>query len=348
VKHLYGIDLLRFLAALMVCLFHIGFTAWANPDSGGRDIVNYAYPQLAWAGFGWVGVEIFFVISGFVIANSAGGRGVWGFVRSRALRLYPAVWVCAPITAALAIWLHLYPTPALINRFVRGVTLFPLYPWIEGVYWTLGVELVFYACVALLIWFRRFERIDLFAAALTLWSLLYNASGLHVGLQWSRISLLAHGCFFAVGIYFWMHTQGRRSWFLLPALAGCTIEILRHASYVAAQTNSAYSFVPLIVWALATAGIFLSWELRHRIPPLGGVLRRLGNITYPLYLIHFTAGVATCAALTGRLPGVWPVVAAIAAMVVLAFTISEWAEPWVRNRLRAVLEWGEARLGERR
>ena len=60
------------------------------------------YPQFPAAAvftwFGWVGVEVFFVISGFVIANSASKTSPIEFLISRALRLYPAVWVCSTAT----------------------------------------------------------------------------------------------------------------------------------------------------------------------------------------------------------------------------------------------------------
>jgi peptidoglycan/LPS O-acetylase OafA/YrhL len=73
----YGIDLIRFFAAISVLVFHLGYF---------RHRVRPIWP-LAWQG--WVGVEIVFVVSGLVIANSAAATGPIGFLRGRALRLYP-------------------------------------------------------------------------------------------------------------------------------------------------------------------------------------------------------------------------------------------------------------------
>src|SRR5262249_53112044 len=100
-RYYYGLDGLRFFSALAVCVFHLAFYIWATDYAEMARI--FADPPkfeeitpLAWAG--WVGVEIFFVISGFVIAHSANGATPMAFLRSRMLRLFPAAWVCAIIT----------------------------------------------------------------------------------------------------------------------------------------------------------------------------------------------------------------------------------------------------------
>ncbi len=69
-SHLFGLDLLRLFAAALVVFNHFGAFSEALPDVG----APFAFPSLNFmTRFGWVGVEIFFVISGFVIALSARG-----------------------------------------------------------------------------------------------------------------------------------------------------------------------------------------------------------------------------------------------------------------------------------
>ena len=87
------IDLLRFLAALAVVLFHYAFRGYAAHSS------SMPYPLLeAVAKYGSYGVELFFLISGFVILMSASGGSLKHFVISRIVRLYPAFWVCCTLT----------------------------------------------------------------------------------------------------------------------------------------------------------------------------------------------------------------------------------------------------------
>ena len=104
-NHFLLLDPLRLGAALSVAVFHLMFWSWAWPSIGvppgfehyvAADVQFPSAARFTW--FGWVGVEIFFVISGFVIANSASKSSAIEFLFSRALRLYPAVWVCSTAT----------------------------------------------------------------------------------------------------------------------------------------------------------------------------------------------------------------------------------------------------------
>src|ERR1700750_2863052 len=104
-NHFPILDPLRFAAALGAAVLHLTFWSWAGSSPGvapgfehcvSAGLQFQSAAPFTW--FGWVGVEIFFVISGFVIANSAAKSSPSEFLRGRALRLYPAVWVCATLT----------------------------------------------------------------------------------------------------------------------------------------------------------------------------------------------------------------------------------------------------------
>src|SRR5690606_9451917 len=89
-ERLSELDLLRFLAALAVVLYHFtgfgGAGAWPEPAGD-------VFPEVAaLTRFGYLGVDLFFVISGFVILMSAWGRGPGEFGISRLVRLMPAYW----------------------------------------------------------------------------------------------------------------------------------------------------------------------------------------------------------------------------------------------------------------
>ena len=111
---LVAIDLLRFGAASMVMLCHY-FGNWAlvtrlGVGAGGPS----GLPTNDWLASGWVGVEIFFVISGYVIALSATNSSAVDFARRRLLRLWPGALVCASITALVLFlagvpWSHIAP-----------------------------------------------------------------------------------------------------------------------------------------------------------------------------------------------------------------------------------------------
>ncbi|MET4177828.1 peptidoglycan/LPS O-acetylase OafA/YrhL [Bradyrhizobium sp. LA6.1] len=81
-----ALDLLRLVAVGAVVLYHYGF--WGAASHG---VAQVALPALApVAQYGFLGVPVFFAISGFVIAYSAEGRTPVGFAIARFSRIYPA------------------------------------------------------------------------------------------------------------------------------------------------------------------------------------------------------------------------------------------------------------------
>lgn len=101
---LYVVDLLRFGAAMMVVLYHYvyagGRQTWAADTAE-----LFTSPVRAVASYGWVGVDLFFLISGFVICMSGWGRSLSEFFTSRVVRLLPAYLVAVVVTSAvLVLW----------------------------------------------------------------------------------------------------------------------------------------------------------------------------------------------------------------------------------------------------
>ncbi|WP_323183277.1 acyltransferase [Streptomyces sp. NBC_00038] len=154
---LYVIDALRLTAARMVALHHYIGTYRANQP--GNQIwdgpVSEIFPSLfPFAAYGWIGVEFFFVISGFVICMSSWGRRARDFFVSRVIRLYPAYWFAVLFTTAvLTLW------PAEFTAIPSAKVILNLSmlqqgegaPAVDGVYWTLWSELRFYVVFMLVV-----------------------------------------------------------------------------------------------------------------------------------------------------------------------------------------------------
>src|SRR6476660_8625220 len=105
VQKLRSIQVLRALAACAVVVLH------AYPD---------AHAPIGNAGYGAAGVDLFFVISGFSMANVAEGRTARGFIGGRLWRIYPVWWV------AVVPWLFMVPRGGTFVLF--SLTLWPIYP----------------------------------------------------------------------------------------------------------------------------------------------------------------------------------------------------------------------------
>ena len=147
---LHEIDLLRITAALAVVFYHYTFSGYAG------HLTSVAFPALsAVTRYGYLGVDMFFVISGFVVLLSAWGRRPHQFTISRIVRLYPAYWVAVTITATVAVTLSHGLFKVTPVQYAANLTMFNSLPNIANVdvvYWTLWAEIRFYALVLVLTW----------------------------------------------------------------------------------------------------------------------------------------------------------------------------------------------------
>ena len=292
-----GLDLLRFAAAVMVMLFHFGYAS-SIPGTEQARLLSNLYPELDWLSFGWVGVQIFFVISGIVISYSAEQSTAARFARARALRLLPAAWLCAPLSAIAVVAYGLKPDDHLWLNLAKSMLLYPRGPWIDDVYWTLSVEIMFYAAVWwCLIWG---SSLRLLAYWLGLSSALFWIVGIvlapdfvlattwHWGLQ---LSLVHHGVFFALGILIYQSRQQALPILLTLILVGAgVVQIAALALYSTREFGVPMSgAVPSFVWAVAVAAAYCAVHLPIKSTVL---LTFIGLSTYPLYLLHNYIGLA--------------------------------------------------------
>lgn len=349
---LHVIDGLRILAACLVMFFHLGYWSWANPRSRGAIILEGAaqFPQLApYAWWGWVGVEIFFVISGFVIAYSSAQVSFGRFVRSRFLRLFPAILVCATITFAIIVATDLLPFSRALQAYWRTLVIWPFGGWLDNVYWTLSVELTFYCLVAILLLIGRPQlfavamgALGLVTSALAASSYLGGAGELKLpGLndQLADSLLLHHGMYFSLGYFLWSATA--KGWTPVKAsligifLIGGAFPILNSADLLARAPGVTSGWVPLGAWLAAMAVMIAAVAfLPGKAPrPARRWLTLLGMSTYPLYLLHYIAGATLMAVLlrAGWSPGLalgGSCLAMIASAIVVTLLVEAGPRRW--------------------
>jgi exopolysaccharide production protein ExoZ len=172
-KHFGGLDLVRLFAASLVMIFHFGVMSHQKIGPNYQVAGAPSYSELSIFDVGWVGVEIFFVLSGVVIAQSADGRAAYLFLRGRAGRLLPAAWICATITLIVVLVFDMPVFGPVFGSYLKTLTLYPKGPWITNVYWSLIVEGAFYFLIFLLLLSNMFKRIELVAALLIAFSCIY-------------------------------------------------------------------------------------------------------------------------------------------------------------------------------
>jgi peptidoglycan/LPS O-acetylase OafA/YrhL len=322
------LDALRGLAALSVVLFHY---TWRYtdmvPDGTG---LPYGLP---WAQHG---VEVFFGISGFVIFMTLRRtKTIMDFVVARFARLYPAYWVGIVITT-LAVALSgmdelRIPAAAVIINFSMLQGHFSL-PHVDGAYWSLGVELGFYATM-LVIWrLRLLDRIELVLCA---WVMLRLLWWYFPSMPWrlGYFLIVEYVPFFIIGIAGYRVWSGERKWVQQAPLLTLTF----FSIIIADKQMFAWVFgVSLIIFALLTADKLKG--LRHP------VLLWLGSISYTLYLVHQNMGYAIIRSIEGWGGSPW---LAVAVALITALGVATAMTRWIEKPTLRMIRAGWARFKTR-
>ncbi len=287
------LDLLRFVAVGAIVLHHfagVRSTVWAGRDA------QKVYPELApVAHFGYLGVQLAFLISGFVILMTVWDRNAGDFAVARFVRIYPAYW----FSVLLSFGLFLACGAAVpfkdgdspVQRVLPNLTMLqdgmhvaPL----EVVYWVLWVELHFYVLIAIL------ARIGItYGRCVT-----FMVSWLIVGAYAKESgSSLLHTLFFpdtapyfiAGMAFFLIYRFGSNIalWLLVAASWALAVHYLVDGISPLNEWKGVHEIViPVVLTAMYALMALvalrkLTW-LRWR------GLTFLGAVAYPLYLVHET------------------------------------------------------------
>jgi peptidoglycan/LPS O-acetylase OafA/YrhL len=273
------VDALRGIAALSVVLYHA---------LGANHVAALAGIMPAWLytiiSNGKLGVAVFFVISGFVIAHSLRGgltvADAGRFMLKRSIRLDPPYWFAIAIACSIAVvkGTEDFSAPQILAHFFYLQDLLG-FQSISPVFWTLCLELQFYLVFAILLLTRSSAALGI-AIALSLPLSVYQ---IHAGLFTS----LWYGFLLGVAAYRAM------PWFVAYAGALFLIGIYQQDAFMLVCVATAiWLFVASVYGTLTT---WLNWRW----------LQFLGTISYSLYLIHNPVTGATFRigyALTTRTP----------------------------------------------
>lgn len=284
------IDLLRFIAALAVVFFHYGFRGYA---ADGASIMPY--PWLApVARYGYLGANLFFIISGFVILMTAEHGNLRRFAVSRIVRLYPAFWACCTLTFALVLLAgapRFHATPAQYLANMTMLNAFMGIDYIDGSYWTLFVELKFYALVAAGLALGQLRRVEM----LLLGWLLLSVLGEWWPNKYLRYFLIVdYAAYFIAGAAcFLVWSRGlsaARVGLLLLCWCLALFQSTRAVADMVAHYHTGFSDVAAGGLITACFGVMLLVALRGT----GAIGRTrwlaVGALTYPLYLLHENIG----------------------------------------------------------
>jgi peptidoglycan/LPS O-acetylase OafA/YrhL len=334
------LDLLRFGAAMMLVLYHY---LYRGAVEGGYLVEGYGAAGEA-VSFGYLGVNLFFMISGYVIIWSASGRDWYGFATGRVARLYPAHLVAMTITALAMAWWAQAPMTTDLSQWVANLTMLaPLFgqPFMDGAYWSIVIEIIFYGWVMIGLFAGVLPRYTDLAVAV--WLALICANNLVLGSRPVELLFLTeYGAYFALGAMVWrLSGQGFNT--LRLTLAAVAFAMTFHSAEVQRldvvdRLGEAGSSAQLALGNLAIVVLFLCAALLGRRVSAKPWVLALGGISYPLYLVHQNAGYIL---INAAAPGVgkW---AAMAIATLTSLAVSWWiysiVEPRGRKIVRALFD----------
>jgi peptidoglycan/LPS O-acetylase OafA/YrhL len=270
---LVGLDSLRAIAALSVCFFH--YTNGMLP--------KLVVPQVkAMFSEGALGVDIFFVISGFIIPYSLVGKGyeasnILPYLKKRIMRINPPAY--ASLVLVLAQWFLIdlvinknnnYTGELSVGQLIHNLLFtvpFTHYTWINNIFWTLAIEFQFYIFIGLLFNYL-FSRNVIWFAGIYLLMVLVGSFSFFLPAEFFHYSAV-----FALGGVALLWHQRRIA--VEVYLAG----LLLFGGVAFWQLGAYVAFV-----GVATAVAINA--LRVSIPGLSF----LGKISYSIYLMHGLLG----------------------------------------------------------
>jgi peptidoglycan/LPS O-acetylase OafA/YrhL len=283
------LDGLRIFAALAVVLYH--FTARENPYWG-RPVVD-VFPDFApVAAFGALGVQLFFIISGFVILMSATGRSIGDYVASRAGRLLPGYWAGVLLTGGLLLVVWPEGADISITQVLANLTMLqtPLgVQHVDGVYWTLWVELKFYLLIGVFM-MLGITKLRILTVSI-LWPVVAAIAEAAENNLLSEILMPDYAPLFAGGMLLFVLLENRRNfvcWFGILINVALAAQQTQTGQFRRMEEITGLSFPSVACW-IVVAGCFavVAAATLTRLSRLSwGGLSFAGALTYPLYLIH--------------------------------------------------------------
>lgn len=290
-RHFLALDGLRGVAAISVVVFHF------------MEMAIYNYTKL-WIGHGWLAVDFFFCLSGFVIGYAYDDRvremGLWNFLKVRLIRLHPMVVFGSVLGLLTLLWDPFrphalgYSAVRVVVMFLTSIFLIPYPVMHERGYslfslnspaWSLFWEYVANVAYAIILfrWNRRWLTVATLVAAVVLCLFGHSAGNLWAGFNgktfWTGAARV--GFSFLAGLLVF-----RSRWILPTKLGILPLSALLVLAFVMPYAQGGWIreaavilvYFPLLV--MLGAGATLS-------PRSASFCRFAGNISYPLYMTHY-------------------------------------------------------------
>ena len=280
------IQILRGISVMLVVLFHLGFTLFQS---------------------GFLGVDVFFVISGFLMAILYTHDNKKAFFARRAKRLLPAYFVVTFLTVCSAIFIvtpneyaQVFSQSIYASSFSSNIGF-----WLQNSYfskaefnpllhlWSLGVEIQFYLIIPILFFFFQLNRYLFMIILLSSLLLCFTLLGISPKTSFFMMPLRIWEFLIGYGVAHYFTNSGniRQERYRYLGTIGFIIIFsipLLHVDGEAMNYVDGHPGLYALIIALAT-GLVLAFGLLKSLEfsKVGTILEKLGQYSYSIYLVHF-------------------------------------------------------------
>lgn len=276
IKRLTELDGVRGVAALAVVIYHYFYQY--------NKLYGHSFEVAEFFKLGLYGVHLFFIVSGFVIywTISRSNKAI-DFIWSRFSRLYPPFWIALTLTFLITL---IYPLPGhevSFSTYIANISMFHEYlgfSHVDGVYWTLTLELAFYFWILFIFCIgqiKNIEKILLFWVCLAC-VITHHKLNLFINPLLKKALLLDYIELFSAGICFYKYKTKAHS--NITHILLLVVIVALYCSYPNMTATALCTFY-FIFWLIITNRAKL---LSNRLCVY------LGTISYSLYLIHQNIG----------------------------------------------------------
>jgi peptidoglycan/LPS O-acetylase OafA/YrhL len=319
-RRITTLDSLRGIAAISVVLYH--YTSRFRVKFGHDFSSVYDFK------LGFYGVELFFIISGFVIFMTVEQcKDGYEFAFKRLTRLYPTYWLCLIISFTFLYFIGLDSPKPTIGEFLINLTMIQhlLHTQsVDGVYWSLLPELLFYLMIFLLAQSRAIKKIYIWGGVWLAASIISSSLSLYY-----HDTFLKFAGLFYTGVIFYKIYSGENTLQNHLMIIICYLVVLLNFR-AEVYSIPAITFIYLLFYGFVFQKLkFLNVKL----------LRFLGLISYPLYLLHQEIGYTIMLYLrTFMHDGALVIITPLLIAVALASVVSIYFEKPIIKAARSFLE----------
>ena len=335
-KRITFLDGLRGIAILLVILFHV-FSRYPA-------IVPYGsqYKGFPLFTFGYLGVPLFFLISGFVILMSLEKNKTFKqFIYKRWLRLFPAMLIASVLIISTVHFLPERPAgipklnaviPGLIFiepvwiKFITGIQI----DMIENSFWSLFVEFKFYFIFGALYFILGRTKAILGIFFMYLFYVTASILGVKFLISFSHLLSWQYFGWFTGGALAYLYFVNNKARYLLLSIGASLLQLYNY------QKSPGETIGAIIVIAIFVIPVYFE---KSRLVFSNKLFTFFGLVSYPLYLIHENAIIALIIKLgnsTSLIPNILLPVIPLMILIIVSYIIVKMGEPFLIKKIQAV------------